>query len=227
VPALFFVCTRNTQSGEPFWFDWIISPIQALRLGSLDLREFGLGVYYFPESEDFNRWNSIQKLLVDIKTIGNPSDPRVERIIAFFKDSFVDLKTEVVSKYRPLNANEISEMHGSTLCYFGSHSHRHEILTYLTNEDLMFNLVASKAFLEGLLSRHVSHFAYPNGDTNAAVTAYSKEVGYTHGYLSTSGILKKDTDPMTIPRIAVSGYDSIHSLYFKINSQLLRAATRF
>lgn len=222
IPALFFISTGHTLSGEPFWFDWIISSIQIYKITSLDLRYLGLRDYRFFPSEGLKRWNDIQTLLVDIKTKGNATDPEIKRVISFFRKNFPDVREEIILKYRPLVENEICRMQSSGLCHFGSHSHRHEILTYLTAKDLRMNLVESKKFLEKLLGQPVIHFAYPNGDTNSCVTRCCRQNGYQFGYLAASGLVNKHAHPMYIPRISVSGYDSIKSLLWKINREIIK-----
>jgi len=203
IPALFFISTEHIQSGEQFWFDRVITPIQIHKITSLDLQHLGLRDYRFFPSEGHRRWDDIQAF-------------EISR----------DINADVRNKYRPLTQDEICQMQTSKLCYFGSHSHRHEILTYLTTKDLIMNLVKSKDFLEKLLGHPITHFAYPNGDTNALVARYCRETGYEYCYLATAAIVKKNTDPMNIPRIPVSGYDSIQSLFWKINKELIKAAVK-
>jgi hypothetical protein len=55
IPALFFISTANMQSGELFWFDKLIIPIQAQHLDYLDLRATGLSEYRFRSNGDRNR----------------------------------------------------------------------------------------------------------------------------------------------------------------------------
>lgn len=226
IPALFFISTEHIQSGEQFWFDRVITPIQIHKITSLDLQHLGLRDYRFFPSEGPIRWNDIQALLLDIKAKGNATDPDVRRILGFFDEISRDISADVNNKYRPLTHDEICQMQTSKLCYFGSHSHRHEILTYLTTKDLIMNLVKSKEFLEKLLGQPITHFAYPNGDTNTSVTMYCRKSGYEYCYLATSGLVNSHTNTMYIPRIPVSGYDSIQSLFWKINKELIKAAIK-
>jgi hypothetical protein len=59
VPALFFVSTWHLQTGEPFWFDRLVTPIQALELERLDLSRFGLRAYSFARGPAAVRWESV------------------------------------------------------------------------------------------------------------------------------------------------------------------------
>ena len=227
IPALFFVSTENIESGDIFWFDRIVTPIQALGIDKLDLQHLGLKNYHFFSLNGAKRWNDIQVLLQDIKAKGNDTSPDVRRIINYFGDSFPDIMEQIPFKYRPLNKAEILEMKSTKLCYFGSHSHRHEILTYLKEDDIKANLVKSKHFLEGLLGEPIAHFSYPNGNSNSRVIALCKETGYKYGYLASPGLLKRNTFPMSIPRITVSGYDTIESILWKINREYVKSLGKF
>jgi peptidoglycan/xylan/chitin deacetylase (PgdA/CDA1 family) len=223
VPALFFLSTEHVVSGETFWFDRIICPIQHKQMSSIDLRQLGLKIYRFHRTNGIERWNGIQVLLEDIKAKGNDTSPDVRRIINYFEDSFPDIMDQIAFKYRPLTKAEILEMKSTKLCYFGSHSHRHEILTYLKEDDIRTNLVKSKTFLEGLLGEPIAHFSYPNGNSNSRVIALCKETGYKYGYLASPGLLKRNTFPMSIPRITVSGYDTVKSILWKINREFVKS----
>ena len=222
IPALFFVSTENIHS-DIFWFDRILIPIQAMRITILDLRSLGLRNYHFSGSDGAKRWNAIQVLLQDIKSKGDSSSPNVRRIFEYFENKFGDIINRMRQRYRPLTPDELRKMRASNLCYFGSHSHRHESLTYLSDDEIKRNLIESKEILERLLGEHVIHFAYPNGDTDIRVSKLCQEGGYEYGYVTSSGLLKHNTLPMNIPRIAVGGYDSVQSLFWKINKELIRS----
>jgi peptidoglycan/xylan/chitin deacetylase (PgdA/CDA1 family) len=226
IPALFFISTENVQTGDLFWFDRIITPIQVKRITSLELRLVGLRDYQFSMSEGDERWNDIQVLLEDIKAKGNCTHPDVQKVLRFFDDTFGDIIKKITHQYRPLKEDDICKMQASDLCYLGSHSHRHEILPYLDDKDIKNNLVRSKEFLENLLRQPITHFSYPNGNTNNRVTALCRESGYEYCYTATSGLVKSNTNLMEIPRISVGGYDSIQILFWKINRALMKGVIK-
>jgi len=223
VPALFFLSTENIETGEIFWFDRVVIPIQALRIENLDLRHLGLRNYHFCASDGARRWSDIQVLLEDIKSKGNGSPSKVKRIFEYFDNRFKDIIRRARQIHRPLTQDEVRNMKASNLCYFGSHSHRHEILTYLNDDEIRENLIKSREFLEKLLGEDIVHFAYPNGDTDFRVSKLCRECGYEYGYGTSSGLLRRNAIAMNIPRIGVGGYDSAQSLFWKINKELIRS----
>lgn len=222
IPALFFISTENMETGSPFWFDLVITPIQYLMLDSLDLRPVGLKQYDFPQDEGPRRWSVVQSLLTDIKMMGNGSCARVNDILRFFQEIYGSSIEDAHSRIRPLTRDEIKTMKQSGFCYFGSHSHRHDILTCLADHEIRANLLTSKRLLEEVTGEPIINISYPNGDTNAAIETMSRECGYEWGYGTQSGAVTSHTAAMRIPRVAVSGYDSLCSIGWNINRVLMR-----
>ena len=227
IPALFFVSTWNISSGEVFWFDRVVCAIQENRLTDLDLQPQGLRRYRLPLMDDSRRWDSIQTILEDLKSIGNASHPTVQAALDRLDPGGGSSCGE--NCYQPLDEANILEMHRSGLCFFGSHSHRHDILTLLGAEDLQHNLAVSRQVLENLLGVPIEHISYPNGNVDARVSDACKETGYRFGYLTLPGEVLPDLDPLHVPRFLVGGYDSIDALMWRIGKLLVarRLSLRF
>jgi peptidoglycan/xylan/chitin deacetylase (PgdA/CDA1 family) len=187
------------------------------------MRDVGLKRYRFDMTDEESRWDDIQCLLSDIKEAAGQAKSAEERILRYFENNFRDVQTGANLKYRPLTTNQIRTMTESHWCHFGSHSHRHEILTNLDDRELKENLAESKTFLESVLGEPICHISYPDGAADARVLARCGEAGYKYGYLAAGGCVGPHTDPLMIPRIGVGGYDSLRSLYTKINGALLDA----
>jgi hypothetical protein len=221
VPALFFLSTENILSGQPFWFDKIIAPVQIQKLTHLGLEHLGLLKYKFSLPDGAGRWCDLEKLLTDIKKKGSLTQPEGQAIIEYFDQKFDSITHSILSECRPLSRDQILQMHACKWCHFGSHADRHEILTYLSPEAIGESLRTSKEFLEGLLAMPVTHFAYPNGSLNSTVKRLCREAEYEYAYTISAGMVDAGTDRLAIPRISVSGYDTVRSLFFKINRVLL------
>jgi len=222
IPALFFISTENMQTGEIFWFDRIITPIQVKRIDHLDLRLLGLGNYQFSSKDEIQRWETIQVLLNGVKEKQKREKHIFQEIMHFFEENYGSEMQRFIEKYRPLTKDEILKMKECGFCYFGSHSHKHEILTHLESEDIRNNLLESKSCLEAVLGEPVTHISYPNGDVNQTAEMLCKEAGYDYGYTTQHGVVKEDINRMQIPRISVSGYDTIQMLFWKINKAMMK-----
>jgi peptidoglycan/xylan/chitin deacetylase (PgdA/CDA1 family) len=222
IPALFFISTHHLESQEMFWFDRIISPIQYHHLEKIDLSEFGLHHFYFPVGARVERWDTINKLLDDIKKIGNEQHARVKEILAYFDTRYGQNNKKWHEKFRPLKKEEIREMEQSGLCYFGSHSHFHQILTYLDEQDIYHNLETSKKILENICHNAVEHIAYPNGNFDQKVVQACHKAGFNHGFNLQKGCWNAGTDLMLIPRQMIGGYDSFSTILYQLNKSILK-----
>lgn len=225
-PALFFVSTWHAQTQEPFWFDRIVTPIQAEGLRELDLRDAGLNCYRFQAQDGPRRWDDIQRLLTDVKALGNPDEDRVGRVLALCAAAGGQATTRALADCRPLVTDELRAMRDSGLCHFGSHSHRHEILTFLDDARLADGLARSRSFLEDALELAVTDIAYPNGDVDARVTAAASDAGFRRGYTIRPALARAGDEPLLLPRVLVGGYDSPTILSWHVNLALLAGTRR-
>lgn len=62
----------------------------------------------------------------------------------------------------------------------GSHTYSHAILPNISDEEIEFELVQSKLFLENICSKPVDIIAYPDGKCNEKVINASLKAGYKH-----------------------------------------------
>jgi len=222
VPALFFISTRHMESGEPFWFDRLIRPIQQDRLAELDLRHLGMEVYSFCPADGAKRWDGIQRLLEDVKKLDENQDGTlVDHILGVLHGD--NHRSETFhAEDRPLGRADIQKMQRSGLCYFGGHGHRHRILTKLVDDSLKEELQQSRTILESLLGESVDHISYPNGDTDGRVSDACRMAGYRFGYTVMPGRVGFAVDHFRIPRILVSGFDGTLSVLKNLARGLIR-----
>ncbi|NIS68858.1 MAG: polysaccharide deacetylase family protein [Proteobacteria bacterium] len=72
------------------------------------------------------------------------------------------------------------------LLTIGSHTVSHPFLTQCSNEELLFELVESKRFLEEVIQQTVTLFAYPAGDYNRSVAETVRAAGYDAAFSENS-----------------------------------------
>ena len=207
VPALFLISSENLLSGQPYWFDRVIVPVQCARMTRLDLRELGLRNYRFRAGPPARRWDDIDHLLTDIKRVGDPNTPQVESVIAQV-DRLSAGAVNADTYYRPMSISELGEMARSPYCHFGSHGHRHEILTRLHHGALIEALSHSKETLESVIGKPVQDLAYPNGEHDDAVVMAAHQTGHERAFVTTPRVFLPGADRLRIPRLLVGGYDS-------------------
>ena len=220
-PALFFISTYHARSGESFWFDRVILPVQAGRLHELDLREVGLRVYSFASGDAAQRWEDIERLLADIKALGNEEESPVVRVLDHLRGRYGDVLEQHLPGCRPMDQSQLRRLQAHPLATLGSHGHRHRIMTRRDDGDLTRDLALSRDWLRDLTGEPPQHLAYPNGDAGERVRRICGEAGFCWGYTTRSGLLDLGGDHMDLHRVMVGGYDSQALLRYKFNRLLL------
>ncbi|MCP4709738.1 MAG: polysaccharide deacetylase family protein [Planctomycetes bacterium] len=79
-----------------------------------------------------------------------------------------------------LSKAEMKEMQRQEVDFQG-HTWSHPILTTCTDAESWSEIAETKAVLEELLQKPVTHFAYPNGDYTERETKYLQQAGYRSG----------------------------------------------
>jgi len=221
VPALFFVSTHHLVSGEPFWFDRVVTRVQVAQLERLDLSRFGLRDYRFFATDGARRWDDIQLLLSDLKRLGNSHEPAVARILDLLDSEYAAVAAPFDERLRPITVPELRQLASRPQAFFGSHGHHHAILPRLGDADLAANLTTSKEVLEKVLGRSIEDVAYPNGDEDRRVREACVRAGYRRGYVTTPGAVPLAPDVLRLPRVLVGGYDTARDVVTKVKASLL------
>jgi len=91
----------------------------------------------------------------------------------------------------------------------GSHTCTHRDLTAISLDEVMRELVESRATLQRLAGAPVSSFCYPWGRHCAETARCVARAGYRSAVTSMRGRASGDDDPMRLPRISVSGRNGI------------------
>lgn len=222
-PALFFVSTHHLVTGEPFWFDRVVTRLQAARVERLDLSRFGLRDYRFTRKDDAERWEGIEALLSDLKALGNQNHPTVSSVLDRLDSQYGAAAAPYERWLRPITATELKALTARRRMHAGSHGHRHDILTYLDDHELRAGLNESKLILEKMVGTTVSTVAYPNGNHDDRVIDAARALGYTRGFAAIRGLVPRRPDFFRVPRLLVGGYDTPRDLLCGLNMLLLRS----
>lgn len=106
---------------------------------------------------------------------------------------------------------------------FGSHSASHRRLVDLRTDELAKELSRSKARIEDIVGREVSHFSYPfrfpeqNPRFIATLTQLLDEYGYEGGVTTTIGRSSRQEDRRFLPRLPVNDCDDAELLHAKVS----------
>jgi len=104
-----------------------------------------------------------------------------------------------------LTWKQIDEMGKSDIITFGAHTVHHLALTYVSDTQVLQELIQSKKDLENHLHIPVNWFAYPFGDVNERVAALTKQVGYVGAFGTKLGTAQSTDTLFTQPRVRIAG----------------------
>jgi len=213
VPATIYVSTGAIQTGQPFWWDRIIQAVESFKNEKIDLRDFGLGFYFFDSGLlPHLYWNEIQRLLENVK--GLRSSKREDVVAKILKRLNCQDKP-INPTFAPLKVEELIELASSPLICIGSHTHYHSILTQQMPSDAEESIKKSLVLLRDWIQQPIHHFSFPNGDYNQTVLSIVKKLGMKTAVTTKNGRWTYKTDLLQIPRIGIGSYDNIE--VFKAN----------
>ncbi len=79
-----------------------------------------------------------------------------------------------------MSGDEIRTLAKSPLFEIGSHSHLHNNLGFLTNEDAKEEMRTSKNYLENIIQEEVCSIAFPDGSYNLDTLKVANEIGFSN-----------------------------------------------
>ena len=104
-----------------------------------------------------------------------------------------------------LTWEQILEMQDSGLIFFGSHCVGAEPLINIeSEEELKYQITASKKILEERLGRQVNLFSYPEGFFDDKIKALVVQAGYKGAVATNPGPDYPDDDPFALKRLRIS-----------------------
>jgi peptidoglycan/xylan/chitin deacetylase (PgdA/CDA1 family) len=189
----FFVTTDFVGQGKPLWFDralalLVATPVQdrvrAWREGALP--EAG------PSGAEPETWiEALKGVSADLR------EAFIERLGAGRAPPWD------VELLRPMRTDDLRALRraGHEIL---SHGTSHSILPGLSDASLLRELEESRAVLGEWLGELPTGLAYPNGDHDARVREAARSAGYTWACTTRAGLYRWGSDPMQVPRRAVT-----------------------
>jgi peptidoglycan/xylan/chitin deacetylase (PgdA/CDA1 family) len=100
----------------------------------------------------------------------------------------------------------------------GSHTLDHPHLTHCDRPEAWRQISDSKRVLEDLFGRSIEHFCYPFGDYTPEIRDMVGEAGYRTATTTRRGRVRRDDDPLALPRVAVYYSTWLHLFWVKITT---------
>lgn len=191
LPATFFIATAFLNGGI-MWNDVVIETLRNTKMKSLDLTEFGLGIYKIGE----NRAGLLSEVLTSLK------------YLAFEKrTSVVEALPRLLNSPVPNNLmmddSDVKNLYRSGMV-IGGHTKNHPILAKLSRQHAKQEIEAGKQYLETLVDDEIQLFAYPNGrpgqDYNSEHVEILKKVGFKGAVSTAWGAATNKSDIFQLPR---------------------------
>lgn len=212
LPFTVFCPTKPIEQGEVYWWDQVICSVTA-RKTKLNLSEMLPRAYDFdPNLRGESRWNEIQRLLTDLKTLEPERRGRI--VHAITQQAGALQRCHMI---QPMSPGQVRELADSGLATIGAHSHTHDILTQLTPEEAEDSILRSKEKIEAWTGRRVDYFSYPNGDYSPALMRVVERAGFLAAVSTEERVWRRADDVYAIPRIGIGRFDSMSLFRAKVS----------
>lgn len=203
LPATVYLATGHIESQRGYWFDRLVNLLQHGQATSVDLRRHGLGQHSVNQQRGAANWARIQRLLQAMKAL--PAQ-RCEDIVDELEQGSAWPARPAL---RPMTVAQVSELAACPQVTLGSHTHGHEVLTLLDDEQVRATVRASLDRLQRWVGQEVKHFAFPGGFHDARVEAVVRDMGFATAMGGGVGLWLPGTPLHAIPRLPVGRYDSL------------------
>lgn len=196
LPATFFIATGFLDGGR-MWNDTIVESIRRTTKAALDLRELSGGALgSFELGSTAARRRAVDAILPHAKYL--PPAQRQDFADRLARQAGADLPSDLMMSSAQVRLLADAGMQ------IGAHTVSHPILARLGDDEAREEIGRSKSFLEQLLDRPVTLFAYPNGkpgtDYRAASVAAARQAGFAAAVSTAWGAADAGSDPFQLPR---------------------------
>lgn len=158
IPATFFISTGFIGTDKNFWVDRIEHMINFSKQDNIEFDGVSFNV-----SDNTNKIDSLSQIKSKLKKC-NPSDR--ENFLENIKLQTAWVDDVDVDNYKNLNVDEVKILDSPPMYEVGGHTVNHEILSYLTEDKLDYEVSECIQTLENIVDRKIDLFSYPEGQEN-------------------------------------------------------------
>ncbi|MGE0567474.1 MAG: polysaccharide deacetylase family protein [Bacteroidia bacterium] len=204
IPATFYIISAGLSENNFYVWPDIIDLVQKYSKGDL---EFSFGKFkrpfYFSEDLNCN--------LVDfIKKSGDNREAFLNEIkenCSFYKE-----KAELYPTFTKLVTKELLFKHkDEELIEYGSHTHLHYNLEYLSEGLCQSELNESKKVIEDSIGKKIDSLAFPDGSYNRTTLEQAKKANYTNVVAVEYKLNENNSDPFILSRFTISNSTTFES----------------
>ncbi len=203
IPATFFISTGFIDNNRRFWVDLVEHTINTTKKTSLDITLNG-SRYTLPVKSNEEKIQTVVTVKGEMKKM-IPLDR--DKTLQDLKEMLdVDDSGEQVPNYQNMNWDDIRAIDKSPLAEIGGHTVNHEIMSYLDDQSLAYEISESLDCLCKHLEHPIDLYSYPEGQAehyNDRVIQALKEKNVTICPSALKGTNPPGTDPFNLKRIMV------------------------
>lgn len=203
LPATFYVTTSFLNSYQPSWIDAIEIAIENTKHRVVDIDFLGERI---PIRTILEKRRLLDTLRTHIKT--SPSINPLEASTKICQSLDVNISSYLDEELdRKLTNREVADISNHRLFNVGGHSHTHRVLSFLSKEDLDYEVSTSIETLNSITGRTMTHYSYPEGQQesyNDEVVLALKRAGIEVCPTAITGTNAIGTDLFSLRRISVT-----------------------
>ncbi len=158
IPATFFISTGFIGTDKNFWVDRLEHMINFSKQDNIEFNDT-----LFDISNNINKIDSLTQIKSYLKKC-NPLDR--ENLLENIRLQTGWVDDADVENYKNLNIDEVKMLDYPPMYEVGGHTVNHEILSYLTDDDLDYEISECIQTLENIVGRKIDLFSYPEGQEN-------------------------------------------------------------
>lgn len=200
IPATFYISTGMVDQNTMTWIDRIELCFEQHQTGKVKL-PWEDTIREFNQFEDqVSILNEIRRHIKSHREVNQ--EEFVKYIYSLFKMEMIYSSNDPLDK--KLSWQQVSELNSHTLFKVGGHAHNHEILSFLSSEELHKTIETSLTYLAQKASIKTIHYSYPEGLSNCyseAVVSELKTFGIKICPTAIDGTNKNTADPFHLRRI--------------------------
>ena len=211
-----YVSTKTLIDNSLFWFDHVISLLEHSEDVHVKLKDKqNVENFMIPaNASETNRWQATEKLLEKLKKMS--SDERsywVKHITEKYKKNNTKLKM--------LHTDDLKDLASSALVTIGSHTHGHELLDQLDEENTYRTIQTSCNLIIKTIGITPIHFSYPNGNYNQKVVNQVQKLGFKTAVTTNTDYFSREKDFYEIPRIGIGRFTTKSQFKAKVSGLLV------
>ena len=177
--------------------------------------------YFDPKNFDkkFNQVNTEKSIMITIDDGFQSFYQNAWPLLKSKKIPFLlFISTSDVGKNGYINWDQILEIEKSGLGTIGNHSHSHEYLADLTNENIILDIKKSINIFQNKLGYNPIFFSYPFGEYSNNLKKITSDLGFKFAFGQHSGVVDLTKNPLELPRFPINEkYGDLERFKFLIN----------